>query len=120
MERVPQNAPAASLLGDIYYLRQEYGRAVEFYNIAIDAEATRFREIVLLGNSYYYQRDFERALRLWDRALRLEPRNKWAKKIKSNMANTKEISKKPKGRGKEKSPPKRPPSPGSSLAGDEF
>lgn len=120
LQRQPGSAAVASLLGDIYFVRRDYVRAVEMYDAAIDVEATRFRELVLLGNCHYYLRDYERAARVWEQALKVDARGPFGKDIKANVKRARDAMRKiPKGRGLEPGSP-RSATPPPSQGGDEF
>jgi len=120
LQRQPGSAAVASLLGDIYFVRRDYVRAVEMYDAAIDVEATRFRELVQLGNCHYYLRDYERAARVWEQALKIDSRGPYTKDIKANVKRARDALRKiPKGRGLEPGTNRPAPAP-TSQGGDEF
>ncbi len=111
-----------SLLGDIYYTRRDYVNAVAMYNAAIDLEANRFHDLVLLGNASYFLLDQKRARKVWEQALRLDPRGPHARTLRANLRLAREGSRKPgRGRGLGSSPAKgRGGSDSTRLADDEF
>ncbi|MBN2361001.1 MAG: tetratricopeptide repeat protein [Deltaproteobacteria bacterium] len=102
LQRQEGEAAVAALLGDIYYARREYVRAVEMYDLAIDVQATRFRELVLLGNAHYYLRDFERAARVWEQALKVDSRSPYTRDVRANVKRARDAMRRaPRGRGLE-------------------
>ena len=71
-ELQPDNPNTRVALGDLFFARKEYTRAIEFYNAALQKLPEHPMAICRRGISFYYKRNFADALRDLEAAYKLD------------------------------------------------
>ena len=60
-------------MGDLYFARKEYKRAVEFYDQAVELDGAHAMARCRRGISHYYRKNFRQAFQDLQRANALDP-----------------------------------------------
>ena len=60
-------------MGDLYFARKEYKRAIEFYDQAVEIDGSHAMARCRRGISHYYRKNFRQACQDLQRALALDP-----------------------------------------------
>lgn len=68
-------ADCYAYMGDIYLFHEDFARAIEYLNKAIDIDNRFPHYFYLLGMVYQTQENFRRAIEEFDQATKLEPKN---------------------------------------------
>lgn len=68
-------ADCFAYMGDIYLFNEDFAKAIEHLNKAIDLDANFPHYYYLLGMVYQTQENFRRAIEEFERAVELEPKN---------------------------------------------
>jgi tetratricopeptide (TPR) repeat protein len=68
-------ADCYAYMGDIYLFNEDFPKAIEFLNKAIDLDSNFPHYYYLLGMVYQTQENFRRAIEEFEKAVKLEPKN---------------------------------------------
>jgi len=68
-------ADCFAYMGDIYLFNEDFAKAIEYLNKAIDLDGNFPHYYYLLGMVYQTQENFRRAIEEFDQAAKLEPKN---------------------------------------------
>jgi lipoprotein NlpI len=60
-------------MGDLYFARKEYRRAIEFYDQAVELDGSHAMARCRRGISHYYRKNFRQAFQDLQRAYSLDP-----------------------------------------------
>ena len=71
----PGNPDVWVRLGDAFYGGEQYDRAVEAYNNAVNLQPTRADVLAKLGNAYFDSEVYEKAIETYSQALGLDAKN---------------------------------------------
>jgi len=75
VELEPDDVQAAGFLGDLYYEKQDYGRAIDHYERLIEQTGARADTLTRLGDCYLQRGALDAALTGYEAALKIDPEN---------------------------------------------